>query len=291
MDFNAIVIRDPSEDGRDSRFPWEIPLIFDVNFINGGKGINFYEAGNPIHSWFISSFEGVETDGTLTWQSSRNAFWIDLHGQTTFLELGMPFRGLHWDMNPEQTRFCGYTYHAIGITTTSSPASAFILASQYHLPMADCPHSVDLDRGRNRVDWILVAFLAGWRLGRSSLGTVMAVSPGGNGVAAATWDLLLIWTLDGDLLQNGTLRHYFPVRDYDLKRSIGRLRPTKLSTDGIGVIYSLRWASETSLFADTEVGLVQWDMSITSTGQRQTLSLDQEARPGNGVTLNSATLS
>ena len=262
-----------------------------MNFVNGGKGVNFYEAGNPIHSWSISSFEEVETDGTATWQYRRNTFWISLRGKMTLFELGMPFRGLHWDMNPDQPRFCGYTYHTIGITKTTSPASAFILATQYYLPVAQCPHSVDLDRGRNRVDWILVAFLAGWRLGSSSLGTVMAVSPGGNGIAAAMWDLLLIWTLDGDLLQNRTLRRYFPVRDYNLKRSIGRLRPTKLSTDGIGVIYSLRWASETSLFADTEVGLVQWDMSITSTGQRQTLSLDQQARPGNGFTVNPATLS
>lgn len=105
----------------------------------------------------------------------------------------------------------------------------------------------------------------------------MAISPGGNRIAAATWDRLLIWTLDGDLLHQGGLQHYFPVRDYNAKKGFGRLRPTKLSTEGIGVIYGLRWASETSLFANTELGLVQWDMGILSTGERQTLSLDQEA--------------
>lgn len=245
-----------------------------MNFVNGGRGVNFYEAGNPIHSWFIDHFEGVEDDGPVTWQSSRNVLRITLRGQMRHFELGMPFRGLHRDMNSDQSRFCRYTYHAIGITKSTSPASAFILVLEYDLLMLHCPHSVDLDRGRNRPGWTLVAFLAGWRLGNSSLGTVMAVSPGGNRVAAATWDRLLIWTLDGDLLHSQGLRHYFPVRDYNLRRGFGRLRPTKLSTDGIGVIYSLRWASETSLFADTEVGLVQWDMSITSTGQRQTLSLD-----------------
>ena len=153
--------------------------------------------------------------------------------------------------------------------------SAFILVSDYVLPRAHCQHAVDLDGARSRNDWAFVAHLAGWRLGRSSLGTVMAVSPGGNRIAAATWDRLLIWTLDGDLLNHRGLQQYFPERDFNATTRVGRLRPTRLSTDG--VIHSLRWASETSLFADTETGLVQWDMRISSKGQRYSLSLDQEA--------------
>lgn len=190
----------------------------------------------------------------------------------------MPFRGSHQAVSPcGGTQFCQYTYHAIGTTKAPSSAIAFILVSGYHVPTSICHHRVHLEATRSHVGWTPVALLAGWRLGGSSLGTVMAVSPAGNRIAAATWDRLLIWTFDGDLLRPGELQRYFPVRDYDATAGLGQLRPTKLSTDSAGVIYDLRWASESRLFANTPAGLVEWDMSISSTGQRQTLSLDQEA--------------
>lgn len=248
-----------------------------MKFIDGGQGVNFYETGNPVHSWFIGFFQGVETDHTVTWQRRRNLSLVEVGGIARNFEIGIPFRGSHRPSNPFQSICCRYIYHTIGISRSHLPVRAFVFSSEYALPTAQCPHSVDLDGAQSRLDWCLVAGLGGWHRGRSSLGTVMAVSPGGSRIAAATWDHLLIWTLDGEVLQRGTLRQYFPVCDYSESKRCGLLRPTKLSTDGIGVIYSLRWASEVSLFADTELGLVQWDMGITSTGQRQTLSLDQEA--------------
>lgn len=247
-----------------------------MSFIRGGKGLNFYEPGNPIHSWFTNYCDLTEPD-TITWHSRRNISFIELDCKFEEFEIGMPFQGFHGAIVVRGAPFCRYSYLAIGITKTVLPASAFIVQSDYAVSTPICHHSVDLDGARSRVEWKLVAFLAGWRLGASSLGTVMAISPSGNRIAAATWDRLLIWTLDADLLHQGGLQHYFPVRDYNAKKGFGRLRPTKLSMEDIGVIYSLRWASETSLFASTEHGLVQWDMGILNSGERQILSLDQQA--------------
>ena len=159
------------------------------------------------------------------------------------------------------------------------PASAFIVQTEAVVPESICRHEINLQVQRPGEMWRPVAFLAGWRAGSSSLGTVMALSPGGKRIAAAMWDQLLIWTVDVDVLYHHGLQQYFPVRDFNKRKGIGRLRPTRLSTEGIGVIYALRFVSQFSLFASTERGLVQWDMRVMSRGERQVLSLDQEAVP------------
>lgn len=126
--------------------------------------------------------------------------------------------------------------------------------------------------------WKAVALLAGCRSGSSSLGTIMAISPKGNRIAAADWDRVLIWAFDCNMLLQDELEYYFPPRDYNVKKRIGQLRPTSLSTAGVGVIFHMLWVTESNLFAITEHGLMQWDLGCLSKGEQHHLSLDSEAQ-------------
>ncbi len=276
IDTQVSILPDPSESTRYSEVD---PLIFHIEFVREGRGINFYEPGNPIHSWVID-FNPAAPDECGGLLRSHTAFF---EGETEDVlyefEVGMPFRGFHEfadHPSPHGTDFCRYSYLAVAVARAPLPAAAFIIRWDDKIRPRACSHEVDLDRGGRPTHWIPVAFLVGWRRGISSLGTVMAISPGGTCIATATWNRLLIWTLDAELLDQGPMLHYFPDRDYDEneRMGVGQLRPTQLSTAGVGVIYRLRWASEVSLFASTEHGLVQWDMGIFSSGKRQTLSLD-----------------
>lgn len=111
--------------------------------------------------------------------------------------------------------------------------------------------------------------------GTSSLGTIVAISPRGTRIAAATWSRVSLWSLDPSLLLQGELQHYFPVRDYNTRKGFGRLRPTPLSSEG--VVHSMAWSSETLLYATTDQGLVKWDIGHMSQGEREDLTLAHDA--------------
>ena len=144
-----------------------------------------------------------------------------------------------------------------------------------------CDHVIDLEGGRRLPSWKALALLAGYREGTSSLGTVVAISPRGTKIAAATWSRVLVWSLNPTLLHQGELQHYFPVRDYNSKKGFGRLRPTLLSSEG--VVHSMLWTNETQLYAATDRGLVKWDMGHMSDGERESLSLAYDAWPDTAV--------
>lgn len=105
----------------------------------------------------------------------------------------------------------------------------------------------------------------------SSLGTVVAISPKGTRLAAATWSRVLMWSFSPGLLLQDELQHYFPMRDFNLRKGFGRLRPTILSS--VGVVYGMQFTDETHLYATTDQGLVKWDIGHLSDGRREHLSL------------------
>lgn len=113
---------------------------------------------------------------------------------------------------------------------------------------------------------------------RSSLGTVVAISPKGTKLAAATWSRVLMWSFSPKLLVQGGLQHYFPIRDFNLRKGFGRLRPTLLSSEG--VVHNMQFTDETHLYATTDRGLVRWDVGHLSEGRRENLSLRFDAGYG-----------
>jgi len=106
---------------------------------------------------------------------------------------------------------------------------------------------------------------------RSSLGTVVAISPEGTRLAAATWSRVLMWSFSPRLLLQGELQHYFPTRDFNLRKDFGRLRPTLLSSGG--VVHNMQFTDETHLYATTDQGLVRWDIGHLSDSGRDNRSL------------------
>lgn len=258
-------------------------LIFDMKFVFQGRSLNFHQPGNPIHSWYTSMCN----------PSSPNATSVQLNQATILLEgrgweyyaVSMPFHSLHErnliapDSNDPT---CRTSYLAIGITIEKH--DAFIVQTEVGRPSLSCDHTAELEQGRRLgFQWDAVAFLAGWRQGQSSLGTVMAISPGGRRIATADWSNVLVWSIEPDMLLQGALETYFPTHDWNKQKNIGRLRPVKLPS--VGVVHSMLWVNEAKLYAMTDRGLVKWNVGHMCSGDREYLSMDYDAWPVDAVAM------
>ncbi len=261
-----------------------------MQFVRDNKTINFYQPGDPVHRWYTHSCDPDASESGPIW---KNRVHLDLENEERWqaFHVGMPFHGVHTIsvlVSHQTIPLCAISFLAIGIHHDLDPFKtdsfdAFIVQAESHSPSTSCSHIVDLESGRRNSSWKAIALLAGWRQGTSSLGTVMAVSPGGSSIASATWSRVLVWTFNPRLLHQGELQHYFPVHDYNSKKGIGRLRPFLLKP--AGVVYNMLWISETILYATTDHGLVKWDMGNMSVGEREELSLSFDAWPETAVAM------
>ncbi|SLM38582.1 F-box domain [Lasallia pustulata] len=258
-------------------------LIFDMNFVFQGRSLNFYQPGNPIHSWFSSMCN----------PSSPNATSIQVNRATVLVEgrdwdcyaISMPIHSLHERNMTVPDRLdpiCRISYLAIGVSMDNH--DAFIVQTEVNRPSASCDHTAELEQGRRLgIQWNALAFLAGWRQGQSSLGTVMAISPGGRRIATADWSKVLVWSIEPDMLHQGALETYFPAHDWNAQKTIGRLRPVRLPS--VGVVHSLLWVDEAKLYAMTDRGLVKWNVGHMCSGDREHLSMDYDAWPVDAVAM------
>lgn len=255
----------------------ELRRISAMEYVGKSMTLNVFEHAHPIHRWYVKS-----TDTEIAWSSILpNAFKTRLTpdmGLEDFI-VGMPFWGCHLEHARAEYGGCSTCFLAIGINMTAASQNTYILhGTQRHIfhRANQCNHDdPDLQSGIQCRSWRAQAFLAGWSQSMSSLGTVTAISPHASRIAAANWDRVLVWTFNPAQLHHsssGTSQNYFPARDYNSNKRIGRLRPVQLPTQG--VVYRMLWTSESVLFATTEHGLVQWDMGSTCTGKQENLSLD-----------------
>ena len=195
----------------------------------------------------------------------------------------MPYYGIHTYsifVDRQSMPVCQISYFALAISTTLNQhgqTDVFIVQADSYLSVGSCDHNIHLDKGRRSSSWTALALLAGFKQCLSSLGTPIAISPGGTRIAAANWSRVLIWSIDPRVLHQGELQRYFPARDYNMRKGIGRLRPSLLSSEG--VVYKMLWANETQLYATTDQGLANWDIGHMSEGRRENSLLAYEVCP------------
>ena len=257
--------------------------LFGVQFVDYDKKLNFWRPGHPIHGWFTNTCRPGDTFRPIV----GNKETIDLDPSSAYsetLSVDMPFHmchSLHEDWQPGP--MCEMSYLALATTmelhqkADGAQTHTFIVQADHVIPSANCDHKNHLDDGRKLGSWTAVAYLAGWRQGHSSLGTVVAVSPEGTKIAAAIWDRVILYSLNPTLLHQGELEHYFPARDYNARKGFGRLRPVLLPSDG--VVHRMVWREETQLYATTDRGLVKWDLEATCHSKRKALSLTYATWP------------
>ena len=258
------------------------------------KKLNFYRPGCPIHSWFtpVTNLDFNPYDPLAAPPIFANTAFLDIENDEESFKgfaIGMPFHAIHsygFTVGWTTARMCGHSYLALGMTkhrrASSNHPDLFIVQVDTIVSSTNCEHRVNPEEGRRASrPWKALAFLAGYREGASSLGTVIAVSPGGTRIAAATWSRVLIWSFSPKLLHQGELQHYFPTHDYNARKGFGRLRPTLLPSQG--VVHSMLWTNETQLYATTDQGLAKWDIGHRSEGEREHLSLAYDAWPNTAV--------
>ncbi|KAL9608924.1 MAG: hypothetical protein Q9167_006264 [Letrouitia subvulpina] len=248
-------------------------IFFNAQFVSHDTVVNLYAPGNPVHSWFFKAQSRITSlHGPVN--TNRTMIDIDKTGSLQEFAIGMPFYGWHREVaknkSKRDTETCCMSYLAVGIDH-SVPSNAFIVYRKEVIEREDCDHHIDLDAGRRAFYWKGIGLLAGWRQSSSSLGTIMAISPTKNRIAAAMWTQVLVWSFEPLLLCQGGRQHYFPVRDYNERKKLGRLRPVRLPSTG--VVYSMSWRDESTLYATTDQGLVRWEMDHMCQGWRETISL------------------
>ena len=261
-------------------------LIMGCQFVDDDSRLNFYEPGAPIHSWYTTYRNSAEEESGPIF-SNTASIEIENDGTRQAFEVGMPYYGIHTygvSVDGQSMPVCQTSYFALAVSKALNQhgqPDVFIVLGDSYLPVGSCDHSLHLDKGRKSRSWTAVAFLAGFKQGTSSLGTVVAISPGGTRIAAANWSRVLVWSVNPSLLQQGELQHYFPGRDYNMRKGIGRLRPTLLSSEG--VVHKMLWTNETQLYATLDQGIVKWDIGHMSEGRREQLSLAYDVWPENAV--------
>lgn len=254
-------------------------LILNCQFVNDDSKLNFYKAGAPIHSWYTSCVNATEEESGPIF-SNTASIDIENDGTGQAFEVGMPYYGIHTYsifVDIQSMPVCQISYFALAMSKSLNQhgqTDVVIVHADSYPSVGSCDHSIHLDRGRSSNSWRALALLAGFKQCLSSLGTVVAISPGGTRIAAASWSRVLLWSVNPEVLQQGELQHYFPARDYNMRKGIGRLRPTLLSAEG--VVHKMLWTNETQLYAITDQGLAKWDIGHMSEGRRENLSLTYE---------------
>lgn len=268
------LVRDPFDDS--DRFNKKERLMFDINFTRNGEILNCYQAGHPVHKWFLDPMDAGTPDAG---PFRENRALIDIHGRGTYdlYAVGMPFWGIHGFNGAYPVFGCRSTFYAIGVRQAAANFNVMIVSSKGPVSFGHCNHQLDLEEGRMSSTWMPLVQLSGWQRVDSTQGTVMAISPQGTRIATANWDCVLVWTLNPTLLHRQGLKRSLPTRDYDPRKGIGRLRPSKLPT--VGVVYRMMWTSEESLYATTEYGLVQWNLGVWGSKRREKISMDHVPCP------------
>lgn len=270
------------QDGQD---PPTIPFsdlndrqIFNMEFVENEKKLNFFRPGHPVHSFYTFT-RYRDIDGRPPILANKSLLLLHPYNLPSSHAVGMPFYGSHSTPAHADSPTCSTSYLALSIVCEADqPPHAYIArACAVVRPGAACNHEVHLDQGRKLIHWDMVAYLALWRQGTSSLGTVMATSPKGTRIAAAMWSRVMIWSFDPKLLLQEDLGHYFPPHDFNALKDLGRLRPTRLSSEG--VVHKMQFIDETNLYATTDRGLVTWDIGHLSKGEKKRLSLKDDAWP------------
>ena len=233
-------------------------LIFNLQFAEEGRKLEFFEAGHHIPKFYSCINDSGEQESRIVLQTGHA---ISLHqdGRRNSFSIGAPFyehhlRGQNVDLSSEPR--CVRSQLALGFTEnkkdpTYPKHSVFIMKARYHTLEQDCSHAITYDSGRsaNRT-WRPIALLAGYKQGNSTLGTVAAISPEGTRIAAAIWNRVYLWSFNPRLMLEGELHLYFPPHDFNERKGFGRIRPSSLRPAG-GIVHSMIWLSEEHLFGIT----------------------------------------
>lgn len=268
---------------------------FSLNFAEKGTKLDLFERGHPMPRWTAAVTEVHNRTDSIS--ASCTKLSVDVHkdgdGPYPLFSVGVPFHEKHttgvavdWDPEPQ----CERGYLALATTdddqcTPESDQSLYVFKKYTFSPPDECDHLIDHEKGRNLSrGCIPVALLGGFKQGASTLGTVVAVSPGGSRVAASLWNNVYLWSFNPGMLLDGALELYFPPRDYNRRKGFGRIRPSLLSIAG-GVVHSMRWVGEGILFAVTDRGLSKWDLNCTLESEEEELSLVHDTWPDNAITV------
>ena len=236
--------------------------------------LNFFMPGFPIHRYY------ADTDGL----SDPNLGPM-VHNQPyatpaskAGLYVGVPVYGQHEMFSDDGgVERCARKYLALGMDPDTS--ACFVLQFETHWPRTLCGHDRDYENYRidGAADWDIVARLQGVRAASSSLGNVMAISPGRTRLAMANWTDVRVWALEPGVLVEGpgaVLAHY-PAAQLHADDGSAVLPSVVLPAQG--VVHRMVFHDEDDLFAMTDAGLVKWSLDGGARGDQKIFRLPYDS--------------
>ena len=250
-------------------------LIARLEFAENGRTLHCYQPGNPVHSWFVNLDRQLPQAFSIRPNEALTYTRPD-HVSREFT-IGITFDGNHQHsecVSAGRNHFCYMSSFAVAVEQPywNHPEAIVVYLAGSVSPW--CPHQEEVGRERQDRTWMPVVHLAGWHHGVSSLGTIMVISPNGCSIATANWKVVSIWALGSmfdsarpsDVLER-VVQEYFYPRNSKTPVQLRQLYPTELHANG--VIHSLRWTDETTLFAVTDQGIVSWNLAANCRGRRE----------------------
>ena len=241
-----------------------------MSIADNNRNLVLYANGHPVPV-ATARCRQQPTSKTVQALDGSRPIQLDPDEPLAWLHLGLPFFGEHSAATHVSTGepFCMKTYLLLGMSSNciNSSAQLFVIRWSCDNDINSCDHRIDLNSTMNHSGGRVVALLAGWKPTSSSLGSVVAISSDGHRIAAARWNLVLIWTICPDMLSQGPFEPYFPARDFNRRKDFGRIRPVRLPAQG--VVHSLHWVDRENLFALTDRGLIRWYIGHSRSGKRE----------------------
>ena len=252
--------------------PVEPTSIIRLGFADKNESLVIYEPKAPVPIG-SAPWNPWSSSKTIRVTDSIRTMLVDPEENQEWFRIGLPFFGQHVSQSDPWTgdSHCVKTYLTVGAPITNdgeeNKGHLFIVRWSTTITPGRCDHRIDKNATMTHSVRNVAALLAGWQNTSSSLGTLLTISSDGRRIAAATWDRVLLWTIDPDMLSQGPFDPYFPPRDYNARKGFGRIRSVRLPSQGI--VYSLHWYDNENLFAVTDHGLVKWYIGALGTGRRE----------------------
>ena len=244
-----------------------IAPVKNLQFLASDDTILIHTVESPVHVGVSIIGAPPRVAGGTNIYDSKQSF-RGLPGQPPdWIRIGVPFYAQHSKETNCHTgaQTCVKRYLIVGISEKYKN-HLYIARYQENVDLAVCDHETNLQQLQYSSNRTLAAFLAGYRPRSNSIGTILAMTKDGTRIAAANWNCIVIWTICPDMLSQGPYDAYFPPRDFNKPRDLGRIRPVLLPSQG--VVYTMQWTDRDNLFAVTDRGIAKWYVGHLKAGRR-----------------------
>lgn len=243
--------------------------VIDLSFNDRASQLLYYYRAQTLYGTF-QRFHPFSLSSASPPTLYRNSCMVPFSDSVSLrFSIDIPFFGTHRTLTRDGIEMCNWKYLSFGFATHREEnwTVACLLKSEAFCRSQNCWHMLNLDRGRRISEWTVVGRLWGFQDSTSSLGCIVAASPGGTRIAVANWTVIYIWALEPNALIEENADGFYPLSCQSRESGMVEIRPIALQTET--VCFRLRFMDkENELLALTDRGVMHWDLGPLAKGER-----------------------